>query len=720
MKFMRSLRMELATVIAVFVIIALAVPTFFIQSNVTNMVQQIDSGIEVEGQKISDNFSNILIDSNLLGSEHQLNVLNDVMTNYFKISEIAVNNMVHNEGLKAAGKNTSPTLEASVRTTLATIREQSDEFVMFLYVGFSDKRTFTATGWETPDYDPTSRPWYHAAVASPDELIWTAPYIDFATGKLIITAAHTVKDNSGDIVGVIGADVSLEALQNMLNEYQVGETGYVVATDATGLILNHPVDIGKTDPETFELVGKEMPIPEIMSYIQSSDTNLKTIEYVFNDSEKIGVVKKVPGIGATLIANFEKADVLALADESRENFEAFRMTMSDDLHAEEQKTVRSIVLFSLVLMLGLSFIGYLYSNKIAKPIISLTNDMDTISSGDFITELKTKSKSNEIKHAIESLDSLRKSLGQIVKDVITLADDIHVSTEELKHSGVDLSESSKSVTMAISEIAQGATDQATDSEESATAMNELSHVIESLIEFNDVQINQTTTMNKSNEKGLEAVSALDSKTNETIGILKNTNQRTGELVDVVGQITSITETINSIADQTNLLALNASIEAARAGEAGKGFAVVADEIRKLAEETSHSTSRIEEMIGRIESTSDEVVDAIQSLEKISEEQIDANKNVVSEFGEIKSGLEEMIGMIDSSAKKVHEIDSGKSNVVSKIDNIVAVTEETAAATEEVNASIDHQDESIQMVLDLSKQLSDKADKLNNQLKRFNV
>jgi len=720
MKFMRSLRMELATVIAVFVIIALAVPTFFIQSNVTNMVQQIDSGIEVEGQKISDNFSNILIDSNLLGSEHQLNVLNDVMTNYFKISEIAVNNMVHNEGLKAAGKNTSPALEASVRTTLATIREQSDEFVMFLYVGFSDKRTFTATGWETPDYDPTSRPWYHAAVASPDELIWTAPYIDFATGKLIITAAHTVKDNSGDIVGVIGADVSLEALQNMLNEYQVGETGYVVATDATGLILNHPVDIGKTDPETFELVGKEMPIPEIMSYIQSSDTNLKTIEYVFNDSEKIGVVKKVPGIGATLIANFEKADVLALADESRENFEAFRMTMSDDLHAEEQKTVRSIVLFSLVLMLGLSFIGYLYSNKIAKPIISLTNDMDTISSGDFITELKTKSKSNEIKHAIESLDSLRKSLGQIVKDVITLADDIHVSTEELKHSGVDLSESSKSVTMAISEIAQGATDQATDSEESATAMNELSHVIESLIEFNDVQINQTTTMNKSNEKGLEAVSALDSKTNETIGILKNTNQRTGELVDVVGQITSITETINSIADQTNLLALNASIEAARAGEAGKGFAVVADEIRKLAEETSHSTSRIEEMIGRIESTSDEVVDAIQSLEKISEEQIDANKNVVSEFGEIKSGLEEMIGMIDSSAKKVHEIDSGKSNVVSKIDNIVAVTEETAAATEEVNASIDHQDESIQMVLDLSKQLSDKADKLNNQLKRFNV
>lgn len=720
MKFMRSLRMELATVIAVFLIIALAVPAVFIRSNVSNLVGKIDTDIEVEGQKISDNFTNILVDSSLQSSEHQINVLNDVMANYFRISEIAVKNMVNDAGLKAAGKDTSPALEANVRQSLANIRQQSDEFVMFLYVGYADKRTFTATGWETPDYDPTSRPWYNDAVANADELIWTAPYIDFATGKLIISAAHTVRDDAGDIVGVMGADVSLETLQNMLNAYQVGETGYVIAADATGITLNHPIDIGKDDPDTFELVGKEVPIPEIMNYVKSSEAGVKTIEYNFNGADKIAVVKKVPGIGATLIANFERSDVLALADESRGNFEAFRTNLGEELNAQGNSASRSIMLFSFVLLLGLSFIGYLYSNKIARPIIALTNDMDTISSGDFKSELKTKSKTNEIKHAIESLDGLRQSLGQIVKDVVTLANDIHVSTEELMHSGTELSESSHSVTMAVSEIAQGATDQATDSEESARAMNDLSHIIESLIEFNDVQINQTSTMNASNEKGLKAVSALDSKTNETIGILKDTNRRTTELVDVVGQITGITEAINSIATQTNLLALNASIEAARAGEAGKGFAVVADEIRKLAEETSTSTGKIAEMIERIENTSDEVVEAIKSLEKISDEQIDANKNVVTEFDEIKNGLEEMISMIDSSAKKVHEIDAGKSNVVAKIDNIVAVTEETAAASEEVSASIDHQDESIQMVLDLSKELSNKADRLNTQLKRFKV
>jgi methyl-accepting chemotaxis protein len=108
-------------------------------------------------------------------------------------------------------------------------------------------------------------------------------------------------------------------------------------------------------------------------------------------------------------------------------------------------------------------------------------------------------------------------------------------------------------------------------------------------------------------------------------------------------ISSIIQTISSIAQQTNLLALNAAIEAARAGEQGRGFAVVADEVRQLAGRTSTATDEIASVVQQNQALVDGTVRDM------------ANSRLQAEQGvELAGQAGDVIVEIQDGAKKVVE------------------------------------------------------------------
>ena len=133
-------------------------------------------------------------------------------------------------------------------------------------------------------------------------------------------------------------------------------------------------------------------------------------------------------------------------------------------------------------------------------------------------------------------------------------------------------------------------------------------------------------------------------------------QAASEGVEALGKqsllISSIIQTISSIAQQTNLLALNAAIEAARAGEQGRGFAVVADEVRKLAGRTSAATEEIASVVLQNQKLVDETVSDMANSKSQAEQGLELATQAGQVIVEIQDGAKRVVDAVGMFATQV--------------------------------------------------------------------
>lgn len=187
----------------------------------------------------------------------------------------------------------------------------------------------------------------------------------------------------------------------------------------------------------------------------------------------------------------------------------------------------------------------------------------------------------------------------------------------------------------------------------------------------------------------------------------------------VGEIKELTEEILDISGKTNLLALNASIEAARAGEMGKGFAVVAEEIRKLADSTKDTASKIQEI-----GTS--VTVSVRELAANAEGMIQYVDNDIlrdyDDFGEIadryqkeSENVVDILENFDGSAVRLAEITSDMVSGIGQISDAVMQSRDGMNHAAENTADMAKQ---LEIIASETKRNRGSAENLNAQVQHF--
>ena len=302
----------------------------------------------------------------------------------------------------------------------------------------------------------------------------------------------------------------------------------------------------------------------------------------------------------------------------------------------------------LILVIVLSAVVILCSLLVIRQIMQNVHDviesLQDIAKGDGDLTRRIKNDSRDeigtmIGHFNGLLDTLQQTIGSVIKSAEPLnqvssqlyqltqsvernASSQHTHTQSIVNNIQDMVSSVQDINSRTGQAAGAASDVAKKANHAQASLGDLTSSIQDLA--NEV---------------LQTV--------ESIHQLQGETQEVGKVLDV----------IKVIAEQTNLLALNAAIEAARAGEQGRGFAVVADEVRNLAFKTQKSTEEIQEIIQRLQRSTQGVVQTMNSNSTKAQSSLEKTSDATSALAAIVDGIQQISqsnsGIADLTQNQLH-------------------------------------------------------------------
>ncbi len=373
-----------------------------------------------------------------------------------------------------------------------------------------------------------------------------------------------------------------------------------------------------------------------------------------------------------------------------------------------------------LLVIGVALLlTWLTSDSVVRPLEELKEKAIEVSGGDLTVGVPVSS-SDEIGELSESFFRMVKSLREISAESINAAGRASVGATEVSATTEEMQASLQQLSTVIQQLAQNASTEASKADNVYSLTQEIYSALESSTAQADSGVEISRTSSSLAEKGKEDAMNAIGRLSQAKEAIAETERIIESLSELSGEIGVIVEIIDNISDQTNLLALNAAIEAARAQEHGRGFSVVAEEVRKLAEESSKSTSRIAGLVREIQRFAASAVEAThRGAEEVTSgmEATQIVGNSLERIYEFVIKTEELSTLISETSQRHLELGRKALEAMGDIRNIA---EANAASSEELSASVEEQTASMQELASTSVELSALAEKMKGLVEKFRI
>ncbi|MGE6196326.1 methyl-accepting chemotaxis protein [Aeromonas media] len=501
----------------------------------------------------------------------------------------------------------------------------------------------------TANYDPRVRPWYQSA-SKAGKLIVTPPYVSVTMQQMVVTLAEPVS-HQGQVIGVAGADLSLDALIDEVLAMKVQGEGYAMLLDSSGLIVGHP--------------QKELALKQ--------------------------VAELAPGLtGATLdgwsrdgelhIATIAGREVLLSVQGVPGTDWLLAMVMYKDvLEAPFASLLWQLVGLTLVLLLVFSALliamfNYLFADlgRVSKALADIAHG-----EGDLTVQIAAHSKDE---------------VGLLAQNFNLFVARLHGIVSRLRDVTVELAAQSRTQAAGAEARSQRVREQQDEIVMVATAVTEMASATQEIASNAEFAATTSGDAVRLAVAGQSQVGQSQRSISGLAGEVADASQTIHELDGHAQKISGILATISGIAEQTNLLALNAAIEAARAGEQGRGFAVVADEVRVLSRRTHDSTAEIQQMIEALQQTTRRAVGGMETSRQLagtSVEDAEAANQSLARINEAIGAISDMATQIAAAAEEqtsvTGEISRNTENIRHVSQTLAAQAKEEAAQAAELKS-----------------------------------